>query len=365
METIINESSDRARLLYEQNEKLNAKSMAKVLHVFSNTQSVEEVSIKQLDRIYQLNVDDQSLFNKRFDFVDLKNKRIYEFDGDHHFKFIEHFHETYDTFIKQRRRDMIKQRFVVDYGFDLVRITGNLTVHQFIDILVRLNLQAGQSLFIKDDYYQVLDTQDLNCELDLVDMLQAEIVRLNQKLQEKSSQEDVEDINEDDNEANNTNDNKDNKDDEMLVEFLDDIKHEFVGIRYVSDLYLYSRYKDWHIANMSNRYSDSRKFKVNISKLMLKFGYVYEYGKDGYRKIRDFGVKTFNVDDCFDYTRSLVSDQLRDKHRKQTYYELKSGYITEYDLQQMKLSIDDDIEKTFDNDRDQLIYRILLYRDSH
>lgn len=322
--------TEYAKSLYDDTSQLDAKSMVKVLHILLHTSSVEEVSIKQLDRMYQLNVDDRSLFSKRFDFVDLTNRRVYEFDGDHHFKLIEHFHGTYDNFVKGRSHDILKQKFIVENGFDLVRITGNLTVHRFIDILVRLNLQVGQSVFIKDDVYQVVNTSDLLCELDVVEMLQVENARLRQKLQE------LEQYNFDEFD-------RDDIDKDPLYIFLEDEFIQLDNVKLLSTRMFYELYKKWSVFAYLEPVN-KRDFLKRIEPYMLKLGYKLSDREDRHF----FSDKNKSVDAMYSYMKTLVDV---DNHQSRYFYKEKD-FIGYQDLVDLLNRFDNiDVEQLSDNEK--------------
>lgn len=58
-------------------------------------------------------------------FIDLYLPRLglgFEYDGEQHFKFIEHFHGTRENFLMARKRDLKKDELCVEKKIRLVRV---------------------------------------------------------------------------------------------------------------------------------------------------------------------------------------------------------------------------------------------------
>ena len=49
-----------------------------------------------------------------------------EIDGEQHSRYIPHFHKTYDEFVKQQERDMMKSKMIQDKGIKLIRIPHHI-----------------------------------------------------------------------------------------------------------------------------------------------------------------------------------------------------------------------------------------------
>ena len=45
-----------------------------------------------------------------------------EVDGEQHSRFLPHFHKTYDNFLKQQERDLMKSKMILDRGLRLIRV---------------------------------------------------------------------------------------------------------------------------------------------------------------------------------------------------------------------------------------------------
>lgn len=58
-------------------------------------------------------------------FIDLLLPRLglgFEYDGEQHFRFIEHFHGTRENFLQARKRDLKKDELCAEQGITLVRV---------------------------------------------------------------------------------------------------------------------------------------------------------------------------------------------------------------------------------------------------
>lgn len=187
----INEQLANQYIKYYGDQIVNARSLNRMITTIVDGQYDTEVSVKRLvhlTRSDENSVDYIQHYAKRYDLVDYKNKIIYEFDGEQHFKFTEFYHNDYSEFISQRRSDIDKQRIAYQLGFDIVRVSGQLTIHDLFNILMRLNRQKGQSLFIRDDKFIVVSTSDLSFELDDVDMLNQTIIKQCSEINELKQQ---------------------------------------------------------------------------------------------------------------------------------------------------------------------------------
>lgn len=289
---MLNQNQINTVLKAYRDEKLNATKMKNILSMISSNQTMSEVSIKRLSKLLdiELSID---YYAYRYDFVDFGNQVIYEFDGDQHFKFNPHFHKRYQSFIKQHHRDIVKQAIIKKLGFDLVRVSGNLTCKQFIDALVKSNRYSGQSLFI-------VNTELL--EDSKYDSLVEENLKLHQQLKELTDQYPVIEVNDILN------------DDDSLMKFIHDESYQFKYIRYVSDETLYELYKKWHNQYMSGNRMSFSTFKKLIKKPMSSIGYCQAVDDENTnrRKRRDFSNKRFKTDDMYDYIMSITNlDNLR------------------------------------------------------
>ena len=45
-----------------------------------------------------------------------------EVNGEQHYNFIPHFHKTYDSFLKQKERDLMKSKMILDRGIKLIYV---------------------------------------------------------------------------------------------------------------------------------------------------------------------------------------------------------------------------------------------------
>ena len=142
---------------------------------------IKEISINKLSNYYDITLPNGDLKSKRFDFISLSLKLIIEFDGDQHFKFIEHFHTTYDNFMKQQRIDFEKHHFIKENNFNLIRISGNLTINQLFNLLkdIDFNLDEPKLILIKNTIKQVIYPDDLK-SLDRNDIIQVYETKIEQ-----------------------------------------------------------------------------------------------------------------------------------------------------------------------------------------
>ena len=76
-----------------------------------------------IDYIYQHSFKNCFFKNKlKFDFYIPKLNTCVEYDGEQHFKTIE-FYGVISNFIKQKERDLVKERYCSDYNIKLIRIS--------------------------------------------------------------------------------------------------------------------------------------------------------------------------------------------------------------------------------------------------
>ena len=101
------------------NELVSEKSLKYLLPLIY-PEIIKEISINQLNNYYN-NIQhiDENLKNKRFDFVSIQSKLIIEFDGEQHFKHVEHF-GNYKQFIKLQSTDFLKHKFIKQNKFNLI-----------------------------------------------------------------------------------------------------------------------------------------------------------------------------------------------------------------------------------------------------
>lgn len=146
---------------------------------------------------------------------------------------------------------------------------------------------------------------------------------------------------------------------DTLTHFLDSIKHEFYGIKYISDFYLYEKYKEWHSSNMSGSRLNSTNCKKQMVSVMSSIGYQARYDENRHRSRRDFNPNRFNADDCFKYLCKKIEGCKIKKERNKSYYELKSDYIGQNEFDRIHNLVIEDCQHEFDTDRETLIYEIL------
>ena len=63
-----------------------------------------------------------------------------EIQGQQHYSFIPHFHKTYDVFLKQQERDLMKAKMIVDRGIRLIYVPYTVSSNQLEKyLMVKLN----------------------------------------------------------------------------------------------------------------------------------------------------------------------------------------------------------------------------------
>lgn len=364
-------------LNYLLDKPLNAKLMVTTLTILLKSDTVTEMSIKQLiDCLIKSgedhNYEDYNEFNRlRYDFVDLTNRRIYEFDGDQHFDKNNHFHETYDKYIDAVDRDLIKQRIAKQLKFDIVRVSGVLNVIDFISILKRSNLEKGQSLFIRDTYYEVIKSSLLKESSD-VDLLE-EITNL--KLDIKRLNDENNQLKKEQDELKKERDELKKERDELteisishhekrsnnvvpvdkttlLKDFLNENSSKFDGIQKISTKCLYELFDLWLKSRNVKQKTRRSSFIRSISDLMSSIGYTQSVKKIRFNKLSN------NVSSMVKYMSSICS--IDDEYWRSHYFEKQQDYITQDEVdEKLKDFVSNNIDKSSLSDRDLIIYEYL------
>ena len=138
--------------LKDYGDKLVSEKSLKYILPIIYSDVIKEISIKQICSFYDdVDLIDDNLKNKRFDFISVSNKLIIEFDGRQHFEHIEHF-GGFEQFVERQNIDLDKQRFIKENNFHLIRITGKLTLREFYDLIKdkKFDGDYGQVIFIED-----------------------------------------------------------------------------------------------------------------------------------------------------------------------------------------------------------------------
>lgn len=226
------------------NQILDADNMKSLLALLIPGRHATELSVRKLSIIEEMGDYYQRHFAKRYDFVDLTNKRAYEFDGDQHFSQIDHFDKgNYASFVDRRNSDLTKQRILVELGYDLVRISGKISVSNFVDLLSKINIQKGQSLFIENDDFFTSNTKHLSTEPNEIEMLKDELFRTKRELLECKDQLSLHE-----NQINEKQKNKADKKD-VLIDFMHDLKMKRFGWSEVPMKVAYEYMKEWSKTN--------------------------------------------------------------------------------------------------------------------
>lgn len=106
-------------------------------------------------------VDDIYL-KKRFDFISIPLKLIIEYDGIQHFDHVEYFH-TYNDFILNHDNDLLKQKFIKDNNFNLIRIRDNITLANLYELLkdIKFDDDEPKAIFITNNKIKICSTNKL------------------------------------------------------------------------------------------------------------------------------------------------------------------------------------------------------------
>lgn len=83
--------------------------------LFPSHRIEENVSLSKLDIGTRLT-------NVEFDVVNFTQRVIIEIDGQHHKKYVPHFHKNLNAFREQKKRDNAKEEWCHEHGWTLIRI---------------------------------------------------------------------------------------------------------------------------------------------------------------------------------------------------------------------------------------------------
>ena len=136
-------------------ELVSEKSLKYFLPLIYST-IIKEISIKKLSYYYDIELLDENLKSKRFDFVSLDSKLIIEFDSEQHFKHIEHF-GNYKQFIKLQSSDFLKHKFIKQHNFNLIRITGKLTLFELYKLIKNIDFNTSNPKVV------FIENNQINC----------------------------------------------------------------------------------------------------------------------------------------------------------------------------------------------------------
>lgn len=169
-------------------ELVSEKSLRYILPLIYPT-IIREISIDRLADYYDIKLSDENLKAKRFDYVSLDQKLVIEFDGGQHFKYVEHF-GSYAKFLKLQQTDFLKHKFIKQYNFNLIRVTGKLTMQQLYDLLknIDFNTKNPKVVFIENDQMNSIGLNQLSDLSEDIDLLQTKIMDLENQLKVKNDQ---------------------------------------------------------------------------------------------------------------------------------------------------------------------------------
>ena len=167
------------------NELVSEKSLKYFLPLIYPS-IVKEISIRKLSAYYDIELDEENLKSKRFDFTSLNEKLIIEFDGEQHFKHIDYF-GSYRQFIKLQSTDFLKHKFIKQNKFNLIRITGKLTLQELFDLIknIKFNINDPKVVFIENNQINVIDLKQLNDLPTNTELLQTNLLDLSSQLKFK------------------------------------------------------------------------------------------------------------------------------------------------------------------------------------
>ena len=154
--------------LKDYGDKLVSEKSLKYILPIIYSDVIKEISIKQICSFYDdVDLIDDNLKNKRFDFISVSNKLIIEFDGRQHFEHIEHF-GGFEQFVERQNIDLDKQRFIKENNFHLIRITGKLTLREFYDLIKDkiFTNENPKAIFIENNNIYETPTDKLKDTLD-------------------------------------------------------------------------------------------------------------------------------------------------------------------------------------------------------
>lgn len=167
------------------NELVSEKSLKYFLPLIYPS-IIKEISIRKLSTYYDIELDEENIKSKRFDFVSLNEKLIIEFDGEQHFKHIDYF-GSYKKFIKLQSTDFMKHKFIKQNKFNLIRITGKLTLLEFFDLIknIKFNTVDPKVVFIENNQINVIDLKQLNDLPTNIELLQTNLLDLSSQVKFK------------------------------------------------------------------------------------------------------------------------------------------------------------------------------------
>ena len=124
---------------------------------------IKEISISKINEYYDnLDFVNANYINKRFDFISIPLRLIIEFDGIQHFEQVSYFH-SYDDFVNLQHNDLLKQKFIKENNFNLIRIKDHTKISELYNLLkdVRFDSDEPKAIFIENNDIKICSTSKL------------------------------------------------------------------------------------------------------------------------------------------------------------------------------------------------------------
>ena len=330
------------------NELVSEKTLKYILPLIY-PEIIKEISINQLSNYYNniQNIDD-NLKSKRFDFISIQLKLIIEFDGEQHFKHIEHF-GSYKQFIKLQSSDFLKHKFIKQYNFNLIRITGKLTLNEFYNLIknISFDINDPKVVFIENTQINVIDLNQLNDLPNDIDLLQTKILDLENQLKNKNKY--ISNIENKLNSLNKLESKSRNKEDPVYY-FLLWAKEKGFLICQPPINGLYQIYVNWNKKeNPNTKPLNAKEFTVRLKRLTNKFNFEYVNERVTFSKISKLN---FNLEVLNKY---FFNNKLNINKLSQPRYIICDEQISDDDITNLKNKLVTN-ELSFDN----LSYKNLL-----
>lgn len=337
------------------NELVSEKTLKYILPLIY-PEIIKEISINKLNNYYKdIQTIDENLKSKRFDFVSIQLKLIIEFDGEQHFKHIEHF-GSYNQFIKLLSSNFAKHKFIKQYKFNLIRITGKLTLNEFYNLIknLEINTTNPKVVFIENTQINYINLNQLNDLPNDIDLLQTKILDLENQLKNKNEyisniDNQLSDLQKQINSVNKLKSKNKTKEDPVYY-FLLWAKEKGFLICQPPINGLYQIYINWNKKeNPNTKPLNAKEFTVRLKRLTNKFNFEYVNERVTFSKISKLN---FNLEVLNKY---FFNNKLNINKLSQPRYIICEEQISDDDISNLKNKLVNN-ELSFDN----LSYKDLL-----
>lgn len=343
------------------NELVSEKSLKYFLPLIY-PEIIKEISIKKLCIYYNIELDDENIKSKRFDFVSINSKLIIEFDGQQHFNHIEHF-GSYKQFIKLQSSDFLKHKFIKQYNFNLIRITGKLTLNEFYNLIknIDFNTSNPKVIFIENNMMNCIELNQLNDLPNDIDLLQTKLLDSENKLKNKNEyisnlENQIVNLQNQLNILNEPKSNKKIKEDSVYYFLLWAEEKGFL-IGQPPTIGLYPIYVNWNKKeNPNTKPLNAKEFTVRLKKLANKFNFEYVNERITISKISKLNFNTEVLNKYF------FNNKLNINKLSQSRYNICNEQISDNDIANLKIKLVAN-ELNFDN----LSYKdlLIIYQLTH